>query len=110
MHGTTLILTATIANQLGAHVSLLDVLLVMPTVMLVASLPNSVGGWGVREAGLAVAFTALGQPASVAVATSVIIGLGNVISALPGALAWGLLATPQESREHGEMKKAPEIA
>ena len=72
-----------IANQLGASVSLLDVLLVLPTVMLIASLPISIGGWGVREAGLAVGFSALGQPASSAVATSLIIGFASLVSGLP---------------------------
>jgi len=110
MHGSTLLLTATIANQLGAHVSFLDVLLVMPTIMLVASLPISIGGWGVREAGLAVGFTALGQPASVAVATSIVIGVGGFISALPGAVAWGLLAAPEASREPGDMGRSTETA
>jgi glycosyltransferase 2 family protein len=91
MHGSNLLLTAAIANRLGATVSLLDVLLVVPTIVLVASLPISIGGWGVREAGLAIGFTAIGQPASVAVLTSVIIGIANLISGLPGAAVWSLL-------------------
>ena len=91
MHGSNLVLTAAVANQLGADISLLDVLLVVPTIILIASLPISIGGWGVREAALAVGFSGLGQPASVAVATSLIIGLANLVSALPGAAAWNWL-------------------
>ena len=108
MHGSNLLLTAAIANQLGATVSLLDVLLVVPTVVLVASLPISIGGWGVREAALAVGFTALGQPASVAVATSLIIGIANVVSGLPGAGAWCLL--PPAERGTGVMVRPSEAA
>jgi uncharacterized protein (TIRG00374 family) len=108
MHGSNLLLTAAIANQLGATMSLLDVLLVVPTVVLVASLPISIGGWGVREAALAVGFTALGQPASVAVATSLIIGIANVVSGLPGAGAWGLL--PPAERGTGVMVRPRETA
>ena len=100
MHGSNLVLTAVVANQLGADVSLLDVLLVVPTIILIASLPISIGGWGVREAALAVGFSGLGQPASVAVATSLIIGLANLVSALPGAAAWNWLP-PAERRSHG---------
>jgi uncharacterized protein (TIRG00374 family) len=100
MHGSNLILTAVVANQLGADISLLDVLLVVPTIVLIASLPISIGGWGVREAALAVGFSGLGQPASVAVATSLIIGFANLVSALPGAVAWNWLP-PAERRSHG---------
>jgi uncharacterized protein (TIRG00374 family) len=99
MHGSNLVLTAALANQLGADISLLDVLLVVPTIILIASLPISIGGWGVREAALAVGFSALGQPASVAVATSLIIGLANLVSALPGAAAWNWLP-PAERGSH----------
>jgi uncharacterized membrane protein YbhN (UPF0104 family) len=91
MHGSNLILTAALANQLGADISMLDVLLVVPTIILIASLPISIGGWGVREAALAVGFSALGQPTSVAVATSLIIGFANLLSSLPGAAAWNWL-------------------
>jgi glycosyltransferase 2 family protein len=108
MHGSNLVLTAAIANQLGATVSLLDVLLVVPTVVLIASLPISIGGWGVREAALAVGFTALGQPASVAVATSLVIGMANLISGLPGAGTWGLLS-PAE-RHTGSLEKPAKTA
>ena len=99
MHGSNLVLTAALANQLGADISLLDVLLVVPTIILIASLPISIGGWGVREAALAVGFSALEQPASVAVATSLIIGLANLVSALPGAAAWNWLP-PAERGSH----------
>jgi uncharacterized protein (TIRG00374 family) len=100
MHGSNLALTAAVANQLGADISLLDVLLVVPTIILIASLPISIGGWGVREAALAVGFSGLGQPVSVAVATSLIIGLANLVSALPGVAAWNWL--PAAERDgHG---------
>ena len=83
-------LVAFIANRLGASISMSEALLTIPTVMLIASLPISIGGWGLRETGLAVAFTIVGQSPSIAVATSVLFGLANLISALPGAVAWGL--------------------
>ena len=108
MHGANLLLTAAIANQFGATVSLWDVLLVVPTVVLVASLPISVGGWGVREAALAVGFTALGQPASVAVATSLMIGTANLVSGLPGARIWDPI--PAAESGAGGIEKARETA
>jgi glycosyltransferase 2 family protein len=102
MHGSNLLLTAAIANELGADISLLDVLLVVPTIILIASLPISIGGWGVREAALAIGFSAIGQPPSVGVATSLIIGLANFVSALPGAAAWNLLPPV----ERGSMQRS----
>jgi uncharacterized protein (TIRG00374 family) len=106
MHGSNLLLTAVIANQLGASVSLLDVLLVVPTIVLIASLPVSIGGWGVREAALAVGFSGLGQPESVAVATSLLIGLANFVSALPGAVAWGWLSSADRGLANIEEPRA----
>jgi glycosyltransferase 2 family protein len=108
MHGSNLVLTAVVANQLGADVSLLDVLLVVPTIILIASLPISIGGWGVREAALAVGFSGLGQPASVAVATSLIIGLANLVSALPGAAAWNWLPPPSAEATGPRWSRAEE--
>ena len=96
MNGLTLVATTVIANQLGASVSIVDMFLVVPTVLLVACLPISIGGWGVREAGLAIGFSMIGQPPSVAVATSVLVGLANFFSGVPGAIAWILL--PSEDR------------
>jgi glycosyltransferase 2 family protein len=81
-----------IANQLGASVSFSEALLVIPTILLIASLPISVGGWGVRETGLALGFSMIGQSPSIAVETSIIIGLATLISSLPGALIWQMSA------------------
>ncbi len=88
MQGTTLALTAVIANQLGASVSLFDIVLIVPTIILVSSLPISIGGWGVREAGFAVGFVAIGQPASAAIAASIFLGVANLLSAVPGGILW----------------------
>jgi uncharacterized protein (TIRG00374 family) len=97
MHISNLLLIAFVANHLGANVSLLDVLVVVPTIVLIASLPVSIGGWGVREAALAIGFAGLGQPASAGVATSLIIGLANLVSSLPGAGAWSWLSPAERS-------------
>ena len=108
MNAVNLVLIAGIANGLGATVSVTDMLLVVPTVMLVASLPISIGGWGLREAGLAVGFTAIGQPASTAVATSIIIGVANLISAIPGAVAWA--AFPGSRHGYAEARRLQQTA
>lgn len=88
MHCAILVLTTFVANQLGSTISFLEVLLIMPTILLIASLPISVGGWGIREAALAVGFSMLGHQESIAVATSILLGLANFMSAVPGVLLW----------------------
>jgi uncharacterized membrane protein YbhN (UPF0104 family) len=62
MHGSNLVLTAAVANRLGADVSLLDVLLVVPTIILIASLPISIGGWGCVKRRLQLVFPDSGNP------------------------------------------------
>lgn len=96
MHLINSLIAIFVSRKLGADVNIVDIMLIMPSVMLVSSLPISIGGWGVREAGLALGFSMLGQPVAVAVATSIIIGLANLVSGLPGALAWAL--TPRAVR------------
>ena len=88
VQGSTLLVTTIFANALGVEISLLDMALIVPTVLLVSSLPISIGGWGVREAGLAAGFVVFGHPPSIAVAVSVIVGLVNLTWALPGAAFW----------------------
>jgi uncharacterized protein (TIRG00374 family) len=91
MHVINTLIAILVSRKLGADVNIVDIMLIMPSVMLVSSLPISIGGWGVREAGLALGFSMLGQPVAIAVATSIIIGLANLVSGLPGALAWALM-------------------
>ena len=64
--------------------------LIVPTVLMVSSLPVSIGGWGVREAGLAAGFIVLGHSPSHAITISLLIGLSNLAVALPGVMIWAL--------------------
>lgn len=88
VQGAALLVTTLFANALGVDISLLEMALIVPTVLLVSSLPISIGGWGVREAGLAAGFVVFGYPPSVAVTVSVIVGLVNLTWAAPGAVLW----------------------
>lgn len=86
VHSLAIVLTVGIANALGSPIGLLDGLLILPSVLFVASLPISIAGWGVREAGLAGGFFLLGFPTDVAVTTSILVGLINIAAGLPGAM------------------------
>ena len=96
LQGSMLYLTFVLARAFGAELTLFDALTVVPAVLLLANLPISIGGWGIREASLAGGFAFLGLPIDVAIATSILIGLLNLLAGLPGAvlfvLRWGVRA------------------
>jgi uncharacterized protein (TIRG00374 family) len=81
-----------LAASLNLGVTFLDCLVMVPSVLLLATVPVSVAGWGVREGAMVAAFGLLGVPAGAAAAASVLFGLGMAITALPGGLLWFLNA------------------
>ena len=87
-HGILLFLYSFVAKGLGVDLTFAAAFAVIPTVTLIASLPISISGWGVREAGLAAAFVLMGLPANLAVVTALVIGMGNLLSGLPGGMIW----------------------
>lgn len=68
--------------------SLADGLVVAAPVLVVASLPVSIGGWGTREVAMAAMFEFLGFAAQDGVATSVLLGLAMTLASLPGLYLW----------------------
>ena len=77
-----------LARSLGMDLPLVAVLVLMPLVLLVAMVPVSIAGWGVREGVMIIAFSLLGVPTAPAFALSVLFGLSLLIAALPGGLLW----------------------
>jgi len=80
--------TYTVATSLNMQVTLLDCIVLMQPVALVANLPISVGGWGVRETAMIALFGLIGVPASATLVLSIQLGLLSLIVALPGGLLW----------------------
>ena len=80
-------------------------LLMLPLIMLVASIPISFAGWGLRESAMVAGLGFAGMPASEALALSVTFGLGQLCIGLPG-LAIVVLSNPWKrgsvsmTREH----------
>ncbi len=73
----------------GAEVSLLALLSVLPMIALIASLPISIGGWGVREGAFIYGLGLLGVSLEQAFLISVQIGLSGLLAAgLVGIPAW----------------------
>jgi uncharacterized protein (TIRG00374 family) len=77
-----------IALGLGIHASFLDLLVLVPPVMLLAILPISYAGWGVREGSMALALGMVEIHAEQSVAISICFGLCMIASGLPGAILW----------------------
>ena len=85
-----------LAKGLGIPISLFQCLCLMPPIMLITTLPLSIGGWGIRENAIILGFGLIGVASDAALALSVLLGLIALVTALPGGLVWLL------SRERGE--------
>jgi uncharacterized membrane protein YbhN (UPF0104 family) len=72
------------AQSLGYPLSLPAVLLVMPTVFLLAFLPISFAGWGVREVAFVALFKLFGLEGEQALSLSVAYGLLSLAAVMPG--------------------------
>lgn len=77
-----------LALGLGAPITLVDCLVLVPPVILVATLPISIAGWGAREVAMVTVFGLIGVPSAQATALSVLFGVATLIIALPGGLFW----------------------
>jgi uncharacterized membrane protein YbhN (UPF0104 family) len=79
-----------LARAQHLDVSFLDFLVLIPPVVLLAALPISIGGWGVRENAMIIAMASIGMAAGSALLISVEVAvLANLIS-LPGGAIWML--------------------
>ncbi len=77
-----------LARGMRIEISLLDaVILFMPAVLL-ATLPISVAGWGVRENAMVALYGFVGVPPEQALAISILYGVVSILVALPGGLLW----------------------
>jgi uncharacterized protein (TIRG00374 family) len=77
-----------IAAAVGAEVSFYAIMVAVPAVLLISSLPISLAGWGVREQSMVLALGAMGVGSTDALAISVLLGLSWIVIGLPGALVW----------------------
>jgi uncharacterized membrane protein YbhN (UPF0104 family) len=93
----TLIVLALYLFALSLQIELGGVhLLMFPLIILVASIPISFAGWGLRESAMVVGLGFAGIPVSEALALSVTFGLGQLCIGLPG-LAIVVLSNPWKS-------------
>ena len=60
----------------------------MPPIMLITTIPLTIGGWGVRENAMIIGFGLIGISSDAALALSVLLGLVGLFTTLPGGLVW----------------------
>ncbi|SNS66951.1 Uncharacterized membrane protein YbhN, UPF0104 family [Actinomadura meyerae] len=75
------------ARVVGATAPLVQLLPLLLLALLVMVLPINVGGWGPREAVLALAFGAAGLGSAQGLTVSVVYGVLSLVACLPGAAA-----------------------
>lgn len=75
-------------RSIQADVGLFQMLLLVPPVMMVAMLPASVGGWGLREASMAIAFTSAGLAQADGFMVSLLLGLSQFLVGSVGCVLW----------------------
>ena len=89
-------------KAIASPVSFVQILLLMPPVLLIVSMPISIAGWGVRESSLMLAFAHAGLAQGDGLAISILFGVVSFIVGMAGGIVWiayGLQLRPvQEPR------------
>lgn len=77
-----------LARSLGVEIPVWQCIALIPLVMLVTTLPISIGGWGVREASMVSLLGLAGVSSAQALMISLELGMLGVLTSLPAALLW----------------------
>ena len=88
IHLLTVIVTLFCAKAIGSSLDFLNALLLIPPVILIAAIPVSIAGWGVREGAMVAAFTFAGLPNNDALTISVLYGAGSFVIGAVGGVLW----------------------
>jgi uncharacterized protein (TIRG00374 family) len=88
IHLMSVLLAWFTAKAIGSPLGLVQSMLLVPPVILIAAIPISIAGWGVREGAMITAFSYAGLPESDALAISVLFGAGAFIIGAIGGLVW----------------------
>jgi glycosyltransferase 2 family protein len=93
------------AKAIASPVSFAQILFLLPPVLLIATLPISIAGWGVRESSFMFAFAHAGLAQSDGLAISILFGAASFIVGLVGGIIWiayGLQLRPVQEAPHAE--------
>ena len=73
---------------IAAPVSFAQVLILLPPVLLISTIPISIAGWGVRESSMIAAFAFAGLAESDGLTLSILFGAAVFVVGLAGGLVW----------------------
>jgi uncharacterized membrane protein YbhN (UPF0104 family) len=77
-----------LARSIAPAPNALNMLILIPPVMLISMIPVSIGGWGIREGAMVVAFGYAGVEPSQALAVSVLFGGSSLVMGAVGGALW----------------------
>jgi len=103
--GLTILSFMLVGDSLGVDLSFGSWIVIVPPVSLIQLVPVSLAGWGVRELGFVVVLAGFGIPTEGALATSLLVGLCQIVVGLPGGLLWltGWDITPVTAAKRGRL-------
>jgi hypothetical protein len=84
------------ARAVGANLSILYSLFLVPPVLLITVVPISIAGWGVRESAMIAAFGYAGLAQSDGLIVSLLFGAGYLVLGIAGGLVWIVTAERSE--------------
>ncbi len=76
------------AKVVAAHFDLIDSVLLIPPVLLIAAIPISIAGWGLREGAMIMAFSYSGLPQSDGLLVSALFGMTIFVVSALGGILW----------------------
>jgi hypothetical protein len=88
VHVLTAAVAWSAAQAVAAPVEFLQMLLLLSPVSMIATVPISIAGWGVRESALVLAFSYAGLPEGDALIISVLLGISMFATGAIGGLVW----------------------
>lgn len=88
IHMMTVTIAWSLARAVAARLGYVDAFLLVPPVMLIATVPISIAGWGVRESTLVLAFSYAGLPESDGLIVSVLLGGFAFVVGIIGGIVW----------------------
>ena len=88
VHGLIVASVHVLAVGLGLDVGWFESLVLVPAVILLSTVPVSIGGWGLREGLMVLALGLAGVPADAALSVSILFGLAQITAGLPGGVLW----------------------
>ena len=88
-----------LAKSFAAPLEWSQALLLILPVLLIATVPLSIAGWGTRETAMVLAFGYAGLPESDGLMISLLLGLAAFAAGLPGGIVWILDRGSREVRQ-----------